>query len=170
MVSLSVLFISAYFTSSVLKVVYTYMEMLFFCVILFSTPLISNCCLYYNLFWITLCTLTICKKMKNKKYHTVKIVHITSIGKSCKDRPTQINCTVHTHDLVHALQSKVEGLRQFWRYQGAVRSRKWKKDRQYNVQKKKAKDKQWTTKHATNPTKTGVEFRCSGKDTQFLLQ
>jgi hypothetical protein len=75
--------------------------------------------------------------MKNKKYHTVKIVHITSIGKSCKDRPTQINCTVHTHDLVHALQSKVEGLRQFWRYQGAVRSRKWKKDRQYNVQKKR---------------------------------
>ena len=53
-----------------------------------------------------------------------------------------------------------------------IRSRKSKKDRQRNSHKKTGqKDKQWSTKHYiekwrsinTNPTKTGVEFRCSGR-------
>ena len=82
--------------------------------------------------------------MKTKKYHTSKLF-ITSIGKSCKDTITQINFTAHTHDLVHALQSKVEGLR---RYQGVIRSRRSKKDRQYNVKKKsKGQTMNYKTRH-----------------------
>ena len=53
-----------------------------------------------------------------------------------------------------------------------IRSRKSKKDRQHKSHKKTGqKDKQWSTKHYTekwrstnaNTTKTGVEFRCSGR-------
>ena len=62
-------------------------------------------------------------------------------------------------------------MRRFWGYQGVIRIRKLKKNRQRNGQTKKGqKDKQRSTKH-THKTKdrvtrtllkTGCELRCSG--------